>query len=63
MSMAVAVELEGMPERFVLEGTETDNGTVVSFGPRVLCCSRSSDSGLRKLAVVTLCGAGCRVSR
>ena len=55
--MAVAVELEGMPERFVLERTEIDNDTVVSFGPRVLCCYRSSDTGLRKLAVVTLCDA------
>ncbi|MHB1783915.1 MAG: putative transposase [Acidimicrobiales bacterium] len=58
MAIAVTVELEGMPERFVLERSEIDNDTVVSFGPHVLFCYPSSDTGLRNLAVVSLCGAG-----
>jgi hypothetical protein len=58
VSVAVAVELEGMPEPFTLDRREIDGDCILSFGPRVLFCFASSHTCLRNLAVVALSGAG-----
>jgi DNA-binding CsgD family transcriptional regulator len=50
--------LDGMPDPWTLRLTDSGGASAVAFGPRVLFCYDSGDTGMRNLAVVALTDAG-----
>ena len=58
MALAATVAFEGMPERDVVRLWRHDGVVVISYGHRVLHRYDEDDTGMRNIALVSLCEAG-----
>ncbi len=58
VALAATVAFEGMPERDVVRLWRHDGVVVISYGHRVLHRYDEGDTGMRNIALVSLCEAG-----